>query len=58
MVEGEMKEISEAEMLKQLNLLTNTSKPNFSSIAFASLLVKKEVRTTKEKEKTKLFTLK
>jgi hypothetical protein len=36
MVEGEMKEISEAEMLKQLNLHTNTSKSNFCSIAFAS----------------------
>jgi polyribonucleotide nucleotidyltransferase len=45
MVEGEMKEISEAEMLKQLNLLTNTSKPNFCSTAFASCFGKKEVRT-------------
>jgi hypothetical protein len=34
MVEGKMKEISEAEMLKRLNLLT--LKSNFSSIAFAS----------------------
>jgi polyribonucleotide nucleotidyltransferase len=30
MVEGEMKEISEAEMLEQLNF-TNTSKPNLNA---------------------------
>jgi polyribonucleotide nucleotidyltransferase len=31
LVEGEMKEISEAEMLKRLNLLTNTSKNQISA---------------------------
>jgi polyribonucleotide nucleotidyltransferase len=36
MVEGEMKEISEAEMLEAINLLTNTSKSNFCSTAFTS----------------------
>jgi polyribonucleotide nucleotidyltransferase len=55
MVEGEMKEISEAEML-EANLHTNTSKSNFCSNAFTSCFWKKEVRTMKEKEKMKLFT--
>jgi polyribonucleotide nucleotidyltransferase len=58
MVEGEMKEISEAEMLEALNLLTNTSKPNSAQLRLQAAFGKKEVRTTKEKEKTKLFTQK
>jgi polyribonucleotide nucleotidyltransferase len=47
-----MKEISEAEMLKQLNLHTNTSKSNFAQLRFASCFGKKKFVPTKEKEKT------
>jgi hypothetical protein len=50
MVEGEMKEISEAEMLKQLNLL-HTSKPNGNC---KLLFVKKEVRTRRKRRRSYL----
>jgi polyribonucleotide nucleotidyltransferase len=56
MVEGEMKEISEAEM--RLNLLTNTSKSNFCSTAFTSCFGKKEVRTYDGEREDEGFTLK
>jgi hypothetical protein len=56
LVEGEMKEISEAEMLKRLNLLTNTSKNQISLNCVYKLLLKE--RSSKDGEKTKRFTLK
>jgi hypothetical protein len=57
MVEGEMKEISEAEMLK-INAHTNTSKSNFCSTAFTSCFLKERSSYLRRRKKTKRFTLK
>jgi polyribonucleotide nucleotidyltransferase len=53
MVEGEMKEISEAEMLEAIKF-AHEHKTNFGSIAFASCFGKKEVRTYEGKRRSYL----
>jgi polyribonucleotide nucleotidyltransferase len=59
MVEGEMKEISEAEMLEAIKFAHEHIKIKFLlNCVCKLLLVKKEVRTYEEKEKMKLFTQK
>jgi polyribonucleotide nucleotidyltransferase len=55
MVEGEMKEISEAEMVEAIKFAHDTLKSNFCSRKISKLLEKKFV-PTKEKEKMKPFT--
>jgi polyribonucleotide nucleotidyltransferase len=56
MVEGEMKEISEAEMLEATILFTNTSKIKFLLNCVYKLLLKERSSYPTEKEKTKRFT--
>jgi polyribonucleotide nucleotidyltransferase len=55
MVEGEMKEISEAEMLEAIKFAhEHIKKPNFGS-SVCKLLLVKEVRTYEGERKMKLF---
>jgi polyribonucleotide nucleotidyltransferase len=54
MVEGEMKEISEAEMLEAIKFAhEHIKKSNFCSTAFTSCFERKKFVPTTEKEKTK-----
>jgi polyribonucleotide nucleotidyltransferase len=58
MVEGEMKEISEAEMLEAIKFAHEHIKIKFLLNCVYKLLFEREVRTYDGEEKTKRFTLK
>jgi polyribonucleotide nucleotidyltransferase len=58
MVEGEMKEISEAEMLEAIKFAHEHIKIKFLLNCVYKLLERKKFVPTTEKEKTKRFTLK